>query len=600
MYCTKCGIQLKDGSKFCHKCGARYEEPADVGTDAGSSDGNTSDITAEEPAYDSSETPYDDYDKYFASVDDPVDKGKRKYYIVGAIAVAALVFLICFCNTNTFKRLFYKPADYYSYVEKRNARKNLEQLGGWLEAAGMDGSKDKASGREESLELNMSDDILDTMSDAFGVDADFLKKINITGKSAFYGDLYSGNLNLSLGSEQIIALNAITDSENDEVYLRIPELSDDYLKFNVGDVESLMGGSKKSGKTFDKDDPLAYANMIGKLPKAAKLVKIANRYSDIVFDNIDDVKRSGRTSLEMGGVEQKCWVLTVKLDYRDLKKLGETISSEFEDDKDAESVIRELAESVDMDEDDAWEEAVKAVDDLTDILADFAGTKMKVYVDSKGRVIAREIEAGEDGEVTVTYGRTIHGREFGALIDVDIDGESYTVEGSGRKSGEMYSGDFTLGGTDIDSIGFTLNSFDHKSFNKQKINGEVSIKAGDIMDAFDIDYPGISLIEDYLAVISVKAKDTKAYEIGFKLADAKSEPLSCTYAFKDTGASKISIPDDAILVEKASDLKGYLEDADFDRVEGNLERAGVPESITRYFSYIQRLSDYIDYLDMFY
>ncbi|MCR5355862.1 MAG: zinc ribbon domain-containing protein [Lachnospiraceae bacterium] len=608
MYCINCGIQMKEGAKFCPKCGTKYQAPVDVDEASAEAAADQADEAAPEAATESTGEAdtagqaaafEDDYDKYFAIEDEPVDKSRRKYYIVGAIAVAAVVFLICFCNTNTFKRLFYKPADYYRYVEKKNAHKNLEQLGGWLEVAGMDGNGDKASGREESLNIGMSDDILDAVSDAFGVNADFLKEINITGKSALYGNLYSGNVNLSLGSDQVLALNTIADSENDNLYLRIPELSDDYLGFNTENLKSLLEKAGASNAKIDKSTE-DYLKMMSSLPKAARVIKIADRYADLVFDNIEDVKKSGMKTLELGGVKQKCWVLTVKLDYRDLKQLGEALKGEVSNDKDLKAIVSEMAESADVYEDEAWDAVLDAVDDLADDLTYLAGSKMEVYVDSRGHVISREITAGEAADLTVTYGRTIHGREFGALLDVKYEGTSFTIEGIGRKSGEIYFADFTLGGSDIDSLGFSLNCFDHKAFEKQKIDGEVSVRVGDIMEMFNIDHPAAGLIEDYLAVLTVTAKDVKSYEIRLKLADGKSEPFKCTYTFKDTGASKISVPEDAIMVEKLSDMKDYLAEADFDCVQDNLERAGVPESLTKYFSYIQKFSDYIDYFDLLY
>ncbi len=569
MFCTKCGAEMKDGAKFCPKCG---------------------DQTGPET---------DDYDKYFTVEESTEDKGKKKYYIVGAIAVAAIAFLLCFCNTNTFKRIFYKPADYYRYVERKNIHRNLEQLGGWLDAAGMDGSGDKVSGREEALKLNVSDEILDAVSGAIGIDASFLSEVNITGKSTVYNELYSGIVNLSLGQNRVISLDAISDASNSSIYLRIPELSDRYLGVDLKTIESFLGKPAGGGE-FNPEDPATYIDKIGRLPEAAKLMKIAERYSDKVFENLDDVKKSKKMTLELGGVEQKCWELTVELDYKDAKKLGEVLYDEIKDDDELKKLVIESSEGMGMDGEDMWDDLLELADDLKDSVTEIADSEMKVYVDSKGRVICREFLIGDDKEVTVKYGRAIHGREFGVLLDVDIDGDSYCVEGNGRKSGENYSGDFTLSGKGIEPIGFTLDSFDHKAFNKQKLVGQVSVKISDITDALNIGNFGFSMLEDYLAVISVKAKDKTAYDIDLKLTDEKTEPLICTYSFKKTGGSKISIPDNAIMVEEITDIKEYIDEADFDKLEDNLERAGVPDSLVKYVSYIQRLADYLDYLDMFY
>ncbi|MCR5507350.1 MAG: zinc-ribbon domain-containing protein [Lachnospiraceae bacterium] len=635
MFCTNCGTQLKDGSKFCHKCGARYgDDAADQAVNAAD---NTS-APADSPVNEAntapvSETPVQDaaapegaegtgtseektsffdqttdngaaadtasqdgYDTYFAPNYEPKKKGSRKFLIIGAIAAAVVVALVCFFCSNTFKRTFYKPAKYYEYVEKKNAHRNLDQVAAWLELAGLDGKENKTMGTEDSFQLTVSDDILDSISDIAGEDLDFLKEISFSGQSTIYDDKLSGNLNLQLGSTQIVAINAISDAGEDTVYLRIPEISDDYLGFRVDNLEEMVGG-RPSYDSFNEEDPLAYMDVINKLPQAAKLTKLASKYSDIVFENMDDVKKS-KDTFEADGVKQKCWVLTVKYDYKDLKKLGKTLAAEIKKDKDLESIVKDLAESMDYDGDEAWDELVEASEELEDALPYLAGLKMKVYVDGKGHVIGREITGGEDyDELTVKYGRAIHGREFGAVFSADIDGDGVMIEGSGKKSGQNYSGVFTFSGTDIDPFKITLNSFDHKAFNKQRLVGEISVKLEDYADELDLDDVGLEMLEDYSVFLSVNSKDKSAYDIGFRVSDNKTDAIALNYSFKKTGGSKISIPTDAIMVEEPGDLKDYLEDADFDKIADNLEKAGVPESITEYIGYLNQLADYLDYYD---
>ncbi|MBR4719306.1 MAG: zinc ribbon domain-containing protein [Lachnospiraceae bacterium] len=580
MRCIKCGSELKKDAMFCHKCGMRIE---DAGTDG-----------------------YDvDYDKYFSPYEEQDRPGKKKYYIAGAVVAALIVFILCFCNTNTFKRIFYKPVDYYRYVEKKNAVKNIGLISGWYKTCGIGADNGGLIGSEESINLKLSENILNPVSDAFGTgDLGFLSDIGIYRKSTIYDNVGSTNTTVSLRDKQILTLNTVSDDEN-LLYIRIPELSDDYVAFNksaLDDARKLIGNYAPAMPKGNAGKIKDYRSIITSLPEAARMSRIMNKYSDIVFDNIEDVSRSGRETLEIGGIGQKCWILTVKPGYREMMKLTGVLRDTLKEDEDVKEIIVKKAEAGGYDGDDAWDAFIDSLYVFEGFAASCPDVEMKVYVDSRGKIICREIDLNDYSQYKIKYGRTIKGREFGAQLYVSGGPEDYNrefnIEGSGKKAGSHYSGDFTLSFSDMDSIGLTLNSFDHKAFESQKLSGQISVSAGDITDALGADDPAFEFVKDYLAVFKVESPDTGAYDVELKLADSKAEPIICTYSYRRTGGSRITLPADAVMVEKLTDLKGYLQAADFDRVENNLKGAGVPESITKYIDYIERAADYIEYVDL--
>lgn len=594
MKCTKCGAELKENSRFCHKCGMRIKDM----------DKAPDDTVSFENARDSENANEEDFDRYFNIKEEPDLSGKRKYYIAGAIVAAVVVFLLCFCNTNTFKRMFYKPVDYYRYVEKKNAVKKIGLISGWYKECGFGTDNGGSIGSEESMNVKLSEDVLQPVSEASGTgDLSFLSDISIYGKSTVYDDIRSRNTTISLKDRQILTLNTIGDG--DELYLRIPELGNDYVSFDKGaleDARKLMRNFAKVPPEEDTGKISEYRSLINALPEAVKMTGIMNKYSDLIFDNIDDVSRSGRESLELGGIGQKCWILSVKPGYRDLMKIADALRDTLKEDEDVREIIVKKAEEKGLDGDDAWDVFVESLDMLEGFAASCPDLEMKVYVDNRGNIICREIDLNDRSQFKVKYGRTINGREFGAQLYLSDAAKGYdkefNIEGSGKKAGSHYSGDFTLSISDMDSIGFTLNSFDQKAFESQKLNGQISVSVGDITEAFGAKNPAFEFVKDYLAVFKVDSPDTGAYDVELKLADSKAEPIVCTYSYRKTGGSRITLPSDAIRVEKLTDLKEYLQKADFDRVEYNLKDAGVPESITKYIDYIERAADYIEFVDL--
>ncbi len=616
MHCSKCGAETKPGSLFCHKCGARIEEvkaedvlrsEETVSGDAEAQEAGAEETVAEETAEEETktsestadtETTGPDYNRYFEAEIKKSDDGKKKYYIMGAIAVIATVFLLCFCNTNTFKRMFYKPQDYYSYVEKKNAKKNLQQIGAWMDVAGV-GEMDKTQGAESSVNIRLSDDIVDTISQTMGYDLSFISDVSMSEKATVYDGLAGSNYSLTLGSEQILTVNTISDLKNNDLYLRIPELSDDYIRADLGEISEYSGlEDKYDDLGGDEGALMKYMSVLESLPAAAKITSVINKYTDIIFDDIDNVKRSGRETLDIGGVEQKCWILSVELDHKDLKKIAKNLREQLEDDKDVEKIITDLAEGAGEHGDVVWDDFTDGLYVIEDMAAQLAGTRMNVYVDSKGRIIYRSIDFGSDEDASLEYGRVIRGREFGAKAAFRADGEEISVEGSGKKAGEKYSGDFTLSIFDEDSVGLTLESFDYKAFKDQKINGEVSVSVKDLFNIFDTDDQVAGLIEDYLAIVKVESPSRSSRDISLRLTDGKTDPVAVTMSLKQSGGTRITVPDSAVDADDTEELKQYLKSADYDRLVNSLENAGVPDELVQYVKYLEQAADYLDYLDL--
>ena len=585
---TKCGAELRNEAYFCHKCGTRIK---DMGFEA-------------DNAANSNE-PEDDFDRYFITDKEPEPPAGRKYYFMGAAVAGLIIFILCFCNTNTFRRIFYKPVDYYRYVEKKNALRDIELIDGWYKVSGSGADNGGSAGSEETLALKLSEEILTPASEALNIgDFGFLSDIGIFRRSAFYGGLRSSDTTISLKDKQVLTLDTIRDKADEDLYVRIPELGDDFLDLDTSAVADMVLLIRNFIPNLPEirlkgpDDPAA---ILSSLPRAVELSRIMNKYTDLIFDNIGTVSESGRESLTLGGVEQKCWILTVDPDPGELMHMADVLRDTLKEDEDIKEIIVRTAEDNGEDGKEAWDDFVEKLD----LLEGFAGTcpdpKMKIYVDSRGNIIYREIVLDDDTQLALSFGRTINGRKFGArAMFAKGRGENrkeYLIEGSGKKAGENYSGDFTFG-MDDDSIGFSLDSFDYKAFKEQELNIRISAPVGDITDALNVSAPSIEYIEDYLAVLSINTPDPGACDIALKLSDAVAEPVTCTYSYRRTGGSRITIPYDAIRVEKLTDMKDYLKGADFGRVRSNLEDAGVPEAVTKYIDYIERAADYIDFVDL--
>ena len=547
------------------------------------------------------------FDEYFKL--DEEEPRRKKGLIIGAIVAVAAVCLICFCCSNTFKRTFYKPADYYKYVEKKNAKEKINLVTDWYDTGNLLIPGGGSIGYEDNLSVKMSEDILGDATEALDVygivdsrqDLSWLKDIKITGKTTMYDDLGSRNTAISIGSDTVLTLNTIADQKTGRMYLRIPELSDRYLGLDQEKLEQFSEIAKNYTDAYIpvKSDLPDYMAVAKALPEAVKINRIMTKYSDIFFDNMNNVEKSGRQKLEIGGVSQKCYCLTVVTDYKDMQNLAKQLRQEMSEDKDIRTAYVNMMNAEGENGEEKWNDLVDGLYVLEDILGGLSGSEMKVYVDTCGHIIAREITPA-DYDMTIRYGRTIDGREFGAQFVVNAEDDDLVVlRGNGKKAGQNYAGDFKLSIDESDPVEISLDSFNYSAFKKQRIDAQVSAGLEDIADSLDMEGYGADFLGDYKAIVYMDSQGSGAYNTKITLSDDVSEPVVIDYSYKKTGGSRITVPEDALMVEGFGDLKTYIKEADFTRVRNNLENAGVPAGITGYISYIEKAADYLDYIDLF-
>ena len=659
MFCNKCGAMADDGAVFCRKCGNRLpvinQEPAepveDIAVDAVEATEEVVSDTAEqdvapvdeftgvmeelvsetvaeaatdEPAVDevagevtkslsedvtgmmSEEAvdttaandadiqpeiaPVNTYSYEIPDVNTDITDNKsgvNKKTLIGVIAaaVAALVVLVLIASgTNAFKRTFLSPEKYYSYVEKRNISKGVETFAKGYTDVIIDRLAAKKSGSESSLNVKLSDDIIDEIENiADAHDLDFLSDISIKVSEATADNLAGSRAAIVLNGTQLLEFEAIMDAEDEVAYFRIPEINEEYIESELNDDSE----AKDVAKTSTDIKKMADA-----LPRAAKLTKLVDKYSDIALSSINDVSKEKKT-MEIADVREKVYVLKVKLDDDQLKKAVKAMRKEADKDKDLQGIIIDCAEAAGEDGDKAWDAFYDALYDLEDAVKKSDMT-MKVYVNSKGDIIGRELydDTGSFEYLTVTDGRA-----FATEASVeDNNRELFWIEGSGKKSGDEYSGDFTVSveGNEFD---FTVDRFNVKSMFSFAPDFRVSVKIGDLLDAGNIKSRELDYIEDYSLVMDVKMKSVANGSASIMLLDGEEEAVSMSASVAETSGYKLQIPEDTFEVEDTSDFKHYLKDCDFDEFYDKLRDAGVSKE---YVDGIKELENYIDYMDLLY
>lgn len=586
MYCTNCGAEIEDDSKFCTNCGCKIDGADEIGSNA------------EEPKK------MKIFGKKMMFGEKKPFGGKKIIIAAGVVAAAALVIgvpnVIGFvCAT------ILSPKSYYQYIEKKEAEKLADVVSSYYGEYVLN-MIDGASGGEGTVTLEIGEDLQDLVSLA-GVDVSWLNNASIGVSGASNDKAVQGGLALGINGTDLANLNVVVDTEEMEVYFQIPELSKTYMGASLGNLDIRQG--KQVLETVDE--------LKAVLPSEKEVHDLVEKYAKIAVKNIDTVKRD-KTQLKAGGVSQNCTVLKVTLDEETIEAIMEDILREIPKDKQLENVLKKVlpfyqksityygAREQDAEElYDIFIEEIERLQDEVDI--NLYGTKIisKVYADGKSAVRGRTITVNDD---SLTYAMPRKGSKFGLCLEVNGGRDTISFTGAGKCSGEVLNGDFTLNyfrqnpfstnslsfeqNDDMDLLDVKLEKFDLAALKKGYPNGTMTFKlAKETLNQIGglgnvgVDNLTKNLLKKYALVFDLKMAEKK---MNAKVAIKDEKETLCVlgYELKRNNASNAAVPssDKVIFVEGVVDFSDWLQTVEFEGIMEKLENK------------IQVPSEYLDVL----
>ena len=561
MFCTNCGKELKDGTKFCPICGSKQEitEPAPV---------------VEEPAPVAQEpVPVAEEPAPVAEEPKPKKKkGKGKAIIISVAAIVAVLGIsvaAAFPYVKDFVAKTFLPADkYYQSIESsvindssENIVTTVESIKKWSDTARDNfkalkkGESVKGSshfeGKKISTDLTVSlgDSLMSLLSDMAVVDLTSLNEVTLGIDVSQKEDLASFDLNFLLGKDKVITAQAVMDI-NGDMYVSVPELSDTAMKFNIYEMAG-VGSLEEIYNTPEMEEAFdAIFALIDALPSGEECADLVDTYTDVVLENLDDVEKSTDT-VSVGDIEKKVTVIEVTIDEKTLEKVVLSLAREMEDDDviwdfleklvaldsgaNAKEYVREMK--------DMFEDFDK--DDIKGAFEGFGEIKLNTFVDAKGSILGREIEYMD---YTFSFITLENGKNIATEIIADIEGMSFEIKGEGTLKKDTLNGTYTITAMSQDIAEIEVKNFNIKDDN---FNGTFTVKPsktissmlsayetddiedelGVSLDSLGIDLSDIALVIDFkgeeekssfsLALMS-KSKEVVSFAINTSLSEIKS------------------------------------------------------------------------------
>lgn len=495
-------------------------------------------------------------------------------------------------------------ADSYSSIEKNAWSEKVKEMAGAY-ATSLEESQSLMSGVQGDMSLKLEDSGRSLLGFIAPFDVSWMNDITLSTTSTFVDGQTGTLMKVLLNDNLVCTLEYYLDPETQDIYMRIPELSDKYLKTNLKEA------TEQQAATIEEDienadipadaDSLASAyseslslsaslmsDLSASMPEATVVETLLDKYGSMLFDNLTEVDGSQAT-LTAGDISQECTVYEGQISAADAIKTGTDILEAAKSDEDIKKLLDSWSEKL-SDGENLYGSFTESIDTGLDALkntdtddSDESYISTRIWVDENGRIAGREISLHENDTDTpvLTWQMPENGSEFGYLLSFTPDDESdYVLSGSGQIDGDKLNGtyEFSTGGTVLSVI--EVKDYDTASIKEGYLNGNytVTFPAGDTED------DSLAMLENFALVLDLSSEKTSgSVALSVESAGSTLGTLSITSGAGDT----VDIPDLASLKDVCDasndeDMNDYAATLDFTSIMENLSAAGVPDEVVTY------------------
>ena len=503
-------------------------------------------------------------------------------------------------------------ADDYASIEKNAWAEEVKNMASSY-AASIEASQTLVSGMQSDISLKIEDSGRSLLGFVAPFDISWLNDITLANTVSFTDGKEGLLMKVLLNDNQICSLEYYLDPESQDVYMRIPELSDKYFKTNLKEAADQQASNIESDieeltpDDTDVDIPTdnfasAYSDSISlsaslmsdlssALPEASVIETLLDKYGSMLFDNLTEGESSQET-LTAGDISQDCTVYEGQISSEDAVKTATELLEAAKSDSDIESILNTWNDKLSSDE-NLYESFTTAVDkglnalkdtDTSDSEDSYLSTK--IWVDENGRIAGRalEIQEGDTTTPILTWQMPENGSDFGYLLTIASDDiNTYSLSGSGQIDGDKLNGTYELSLADSISAIIEVKDYDTVSAKEGNLNGNYKITFPSSDTDNEDDYYS-SILENFALVLDLNSeKNSGSVALSIENAGSTLGTLSIT-----GGAGEaVEIPTLASLKDvydanNNDDMNAYAATLDFTSIMDNLSKAGVPDEVITY------------------
>lgn len=483
-------------------------------------------------------------------------------------------------------------ADSYKETEKAAFAKAIQEMGADY-AQDLAQIGDGAVKGNAEIKLSLDDGGKAILGMLTPVDISWLEDASMDTKVNLNEGTMIETMDVKVNGTKICTIEYYFDTENSEVYMRIPELNEGYIKMNMeqmtqeAEAEMEEEGMDSSFSTsMDLADAMnSYFSTLDNLPEADALTSILTRYSDIIFDNVTDGENPGTQSSAAGDVSQELTVLEGHVTQAEAQPMFQQILDTAKTDEELKGLIESWTEAMN-DPEYSYDTFLQAIEDLEKDLdgeideSDTSGFVLRAWVDDNGEVVGREVLAddGEQEESLFSYLCTTDGDQRGFSFTMGSDEDSVGLYGSGTLSGDVLSGTYTFTSGGEDAVVIEVADYDTKAVENGIWKGTYIISGAPIEDEDGNSYDPFGGMQ---LIFTTDGKDENNMEWNLTLA-ANGVSLGALSITGGNEGEDLEAVDFASLTDvydfsNDADVEKFGEDVNMDTITANLTSAGMPD-----------------------
>ena len=483
-------------------------------------------------------------------------------------------------------------ADSYKETEKAAFAKAIQEMGADY-AQDLAQIGDGAVKGNAEIKLSLDDGGKAILGMLTPVDISWLEDASMDTKVNLNEGTMIETMDVKVNGTKICTIEYYFDTENSEVYMRIPELNEGYIKMNMeqmtqeAEAEMEEEGMDSSFSTsMDLADAMnSYFSTLDNLPEADALTSILTRYSDIIFDNVTDGENPGTQSSAAGDVSQELTVLEGHVTQAEAQPMFQQILDTAKTDEELKGLIESWTEAMN-DPEYSYDTFLQAIEDLEKDLdgeideSDTSGFVLRAWVDDNGEVVGREVLAddGEQEESLFSYLCTTDGDQRGFSFTMGSDEDSVGLYGSGTLSGDVLSGTYTFTSGGEDAVVIEVADYDTKAVENGIWKGTYTISGAPIEDEDGNSYDPFGGMQ---LIFTTDGKDENNMEWNLTLA-ANGVSLGALSITGGNEGEDLEAVDFASLTDvydfsNDADVEKFGEDVNMDTITANLTSAGMTD-----------------------
>ena len=425
-----------------------------------------------------------------------------------------------------------------------------------------------------------------------GMDFSWLQSISLDTNTSLQQGLEALTAAVLLNDSKLCDLNIYMDFAKMAEYIQIPDISEGYL---VAPMES-------SDVSISDDSMKLYFNLLSDLssvlPDKDTLSTLLERYGQLVISNMEDGASTDET-VSVEGISEDCTVYEGQLSEASTVKMLEDIAKTAKDDKEIKSLFDSWTEAG-IATDDQYQEFQTAVDDLLSDSADEEADDStliysRIWVNNEDKVVGREIGTVDGAETTpvFTWKAPSADGSSALLLEVQADGSSLTLTGSGTSSEGLLTGDYIFAMDGTETMDIHVADLETKPEKTGYYNGKFTLT----FPAVDTESTGSEdTTTNPLAGLAVEVNltsdittETSQIDLTLTTSGAALATLSISGGYGEGPETKDGDSlTPAYSVDDENDAVEYMKTINWDTLAANATAAGVPEELV---SQLQTLLD---------